>query len=413
MLEELFIKSRDFININNQEYKRYFIKTKKLEHRLSIIIGSRGIGKTTTVAQYINENYKENEALYVNLDDIENTSKYTMAQIAEEFVLNGGKLLCFDEIHKYENWSAELKNIYDRFDKLKIVATGSSALIINKGSHDLSRRAIVYNMVGMSFREYLELHYGYTFDSISLEDVLSSHIELSTNIKAIIEKNDQKIIPLFKDYLKHGYYPYFLSMPNEIMFFQTLQQNINVSIESDLLNIYPKLNGNSIKKIKMLLSVIIKSVPFEPKISDLKKAADIKDDRTLKDYLSKLDDAGLIKLLMQNSLSMKAFDKPEKIFLANPNLMYTKEPNIGNLRETFFVNQLDNYYKNKQLLNDEGIFASKQGDFYCEEKYTFEVGGKSKGFNQIKDIQNSYVVSDDLEVGIGNKVALWMFGFLY
>ena len=137
MLEELFIKSRDFININNQEYKRYFVATKKLEHRLSIIMGSRGIGKTTTVAQYINENYKDNEALYINLDDIENTSKYTMTQIAEEFVLNGGKLLCFDEIHKYENWSAELKNIYDRFDKLKIIATGSSALQINKGSHGL------------------------------------------------------------------------------------------------------------------------------------------------------------------------------------------------------------------------------------------------------------------------------------
>jgi len=202
-------------------------------------------------------------------------------------------------------------------------------------------------------------------------------------------------------------------MPNEVLFFQTLQQNINVSIESDLLNIYPKMSGNSIKKIKMLLSVIIKSVPFEPTMSELKKAADIKDDRTLKDYLSKLDDAGLIKLLMQNSLSMKAFDKPEKIFLANPNLMYTREPNIGNLRETFFVNQLDNYYKNKQSLNDEGIFASKQGDFYCEEKYTFEVGGKGKGFSQIKDIENSFVASDNLEVGIGNKVALWMFGFLY
>ncbi len=413
MLETLFIKSRDFININNQEYKRYFFKTKQLEHRLSIIIGSRGIGKTTTVAQYINHNFKDNEALYINLDDIENTSKYTMTQIAEEFVLNGGKLLCFDEIHKYENWSAELKNIYDRFDKLKVIATGSSALQINKGSHDLSRRAIVYNMVGMSFREFLELHHGYNFDEISLENILTNHIEIATNIKIEIEKNDQKIIPLFKDYLKHGYYPYFLSMPNEIMFLQTLQQNINVSIESDLLNVYPKLNGNSIRKIKMLLSVIIKSVPFEPKISDLKKAADIKDDRTLKDYLSKLDDAGLIILLMQNSLSMKAFNKPEKIFLANPNLMYTKEPNIGNLRETFFVNQLNNYYKNKQSLNDEGIFASKQGDFYCEQKYTFEIGGKNKGFRQIKDIQNSYIASDDLEIGIGNKIALWIFGFLY
>jgi predicted AAA+ superfamily ATPase len=413
MIEELFIKSRDFININNQKYKRYFIKNKKLEHRCSIIIGSRGIGKTTTVAQYIKENYNDKEALYINLDDIENRSQYTMTQIAQEFVLNGGKLLCFDEIHKYENWSGELKNIYDRFDKLKVIATGSSALQINKGSHDLSRRAIIYNMIGMSFREFLELHYGYEFDSIILENLLSNHIALATAIKNKIEENEQKIIPLFKEYLKYGYYPYFLSMPNEILFFQTLQQNINVSIESDLLNIYPKLNGNSIKKLKMLLSVIIKSVPFEPKMSELKKATDIKDDRTLKDYLSKLDDAGLIKLLMQNSLSMKAFDKPEKIFLANPNLMYTKEPNIGNLRETFFVNQLDNYYKNRQSLNDEGIYASKQGDFYCEEKFIFEVGGRSKKFKQIKDIPNSYVASDDLEVGIGNKIALWLFGFLY
>ena len=413
MLEELFIKSRDFIAINNQEYKRYFIKNKKLEHRLSIVIGSRGIGKTTTVVQYISNNYKDNEALYVNLDDIENTSKYTMTQIAEEFVLNGGKLLCFDEIHKYENWSAELKNIYDRFNTLKIIATGSSALQINKGSHDLSRRAIVYNMVGMSFKEFLELHYNYDFKEVTLEELLENHIEIATKIKNIVEKNNQKIIPLFKEYLKYGYYPYFISMPNETLFFQTLQQNINVSIESDLLHIYPKMSGNSIKKIKMLLSVIIKNVPFEPKISELKKATDIKDDRTLKDYLSKLDDAGLIKLLMQNSLSMKAFDKPEKIFLANPNLMYTREPNIGNLRETFFVNQLDNYYKNKQSLNDNGIFASKYGDFYCQEKYTFEIGGKSKKFNQIKDISNSYVVSDNLEVGIGNKIVLWLFGFLY
>lgn len=413
MLEELFIKSRDFINLSNQEYKRYFINSNKLEHRLSIIIGARGIGKTTTIAQYIIQNYKENEALYINLDDIQNTSKFTMTQIAEEFVLNGGKLLCFDEIHKYSSWSAELKNIYDRFDKLKIIATGSSALQINKGSHDLSRRAIIYNMVGMSFREFLELHHGYKFNNYTLEEILNSHIEIASNIKKEIEEKDKKIIPLFKDYLKYGYYPYYLSMPNELLFFQTLQQNINVSIESDLLNVYPKLNGTSVKKIKMLLSIIIKSVPFEPNMSELKKAADITDDRTLKEYLSKLDDAGLIKLLMQNSLSMKSIDKAEKIYLANTNLMYTKEPNIGNLRETFFINQLDNYYKNKQTLNDDGIYASKIGDFYCEEKYTFEVGGKNKGFEQIKDLANSFVVSDNIEIGFGNKIPLWIFGFLY
>jgi predicted AAA+ superfamily ATPase len=413
MLEELFIKSREFIELNNLEYKRYFIQVNHLEHRLSIIIGARGIGKTTTVAQFITSNYKDHEALYVNLDDIQIVSKYTMTQIAEEFVLNGGKILCFDEIHKYENWSGELKNIYDRFAELKIIATGSSALQINKGSHDLSRRGIVYNMVGMSFREFLELHFRYKFDNYKLEDILENHIAIASNIKKAIEHNDQKIIPLFKNYLKFGYYPYYLSLPNELMFFQTLQQNINVSIESDLLHVYPKLNGNSIKKIKMLLAVIIKSVPFTPNMSEIKKATDITDDRTLKEYLSKLDDAGLIKLLMKNSLSMKTFDKPEKIYLANTNLMYTKDPDIGNVRETFFVNQLDNYYKNKQSLNDDGIFASNKGDFYCEEKYTFEIGSKNKSFEQIKDIPNSFVASDDIEIGYGNKIPLWLFGFLY
>lgn len=413
MLEELFIKSRDFIALNNQSYKRYFIITQPLEHRLSIIVGPRGIGKTTTIAQYMSLHYKEHEALYVNLDDIQNTTQFSMTEIAEEFVLNGGKLLCFDEIHKYNSWSAELKNIYDRFGDLKVIATGSSALQINQGSHDLSRRAIVYTMVGMSFREFLELHYGFEFSPYSLYDILNKHVELATEIKKQIEQKEHKIIPLFKNYLKYGYYPYYLSMPNTTLFLQTLQQNINVSIESDLLYVYPKLNGTSIKKIKTLLSIIIKSVPFEPNISDMKKAADIADDRTLKEYLSKLDDAGLIKLLMRNALAMKSIDKPEKIYLANPNLMYTKEPDIGNLRETFFVNQMDNYYKIKQSLSDDGIFAGKSGDFYCEEKYTFEVGGKKKGFSQIKDVPDSYVVSDDLETGIGNKIPLWLFGFLY
>lgn len=413
MLEELFIKSREFIALNNQSYKRYFIMTQPLEHRLSIIIGPRGIGKTTTIAQYMSLHYKEHEALYVNLDDIQNTTQFSMTEIAEEFVLNGGKLLCFDEIHKYNSWSAELKNIYDRFGDLKVIATGSSALQINQGSHDLSRRAIVYIMVGMSFREFLELHYGFEFSPYGLHDILDKHVELATELKKEIEQKEHKIIPLFKNYLKYGYYPYYLSMPNTTLFLQTLQQNINVSIESDLIYVYPKLNGTSIKKIKTLLSIIIKSVPFEPNISDMKKAAEIADDRTLKEYLSKLDDAGLIKLLMRNALAMKSIDKPEKIYLANPNLMYTKEPDIGNLRETFFVNQVDNYYKIKRSLSDDGIFAGKSGDFYCEDKYTFEVGGKKKGFSQIKDVPDSYVVSDDLEIGIGHKIPLWLFGFLY
>jgi len=412
MIEELFIKSQEFLELNNLEYKRYFINTKKLNHRLSIILGPRGIGKTTTIAQYMVENYNSKESLYINMDDIENISKFTMIEIAQEFNLHNGKLLCFDEIHKYDSWSAELKNIYDRFPTLNIIATGSSALEINKGTHDLSRRAIVYDMFGMSFREFLELHHKYKFPIFSLEEILENHDTIANDIKKEIETKDNKIIPLFKEYLKYGYYPYFLSMPNESMFFQTLQQNINVSIESDLLNIYPKLNGRSIKKIKLLLSVIMKDVPFTPSISNLKKAIEVTDDRTLKEYLSKLDDAGLIRLLMKSSLSMKSLDKPEKIYLANTNLMYTKTPEIGNVRETFFMNQLYNYYTN-QTLTSMGIYSSNKGDFICEEKYTFEIGGKNKSFKQIKDIENSFVVADDIEVGFENKIPLWLFGFFY
>lgn len=413
MLEELFIKSEKFVKLNSLEYKRYFINMHTFDNQMSIVLGPRGVGKTTTIAQYMNMNYKESEALYVSFDDITNTSKYTMLDIADEFSLNNGKLLCFDEIHKYESWSAELKAIYDTYPSIKVIATGSSALEINKGSHDLSRRALVYNMYGMSFREFLELHYEYTFDAYTLEEVLGNHKRFAEKVTDEIATKDKKVIPLFKEYLKYGYYPYFLSLKNETLFFQTLKQNINVSIESDLLNIYPNLNGTTIKKIKLLLAVIMKSVPFTPNMSEIKKAIAVSDDRTLKEYLSKLDDAGLIKLLMKSSLNMKMFDKPEKIYLANTNLMQLTKADIGNVRETFFMNQLDNYYHSIGSLFDIGIYAAQKGDFYTEDKYTFEVGGKDKGFKQIKDIENSYVAADDIEVGYGNKIPLWLFGFLY
>ena len=406
------MKSRNFIRQNNLSYQRYFIRNINLEHRLSIILGPRGIGKTTTIAQYMSQQYTDNEALYVSLDDISNAS-YTMLEIAEAFDLENGKLLCFDEIHKYANWSGELKTIYDTYPKLKVIVSGSSALEIHKGSHDLSRRAIVYRMFGMSFREYLELDHGYDLDSYNLDTLLSDHQNITESIVTLLESKEQRILPLFKEYLRVGYYPYFLSMQNESMFFQTLRQNINVSIEGDLLSIYPTLNGNSIKKIKKLLAIIMQSVPFTPKMSELKKVIEVKDDRTLKEYLSKLDDAGLIQLLMKSSLSMKALDKPEKIYVANTNLLYVGEPEMGTVRETFFLNQFHNYYGIKDLFQDSGIYVADQGDFYLEEKYTFEVGGKNKSFKQIKDIPHSYIASDEIEIGHGNKIPLWLFGFLY
>jgi predicted AAA+ superfamily ATPase len=268
-------------------------------------------------------------------------------------------------------------------------------------------------MVGMSFREFLELHYGYTFEPYSLEVLLDQHEKIADSIVDELAQKNHRVLALFRDYLQFGYYPYYLSMPNEMLFFQTLKQNISVSIESDLLNIYPSLNGKSIKKIKLLLSVIMENVPFTPTISSLKKSIDVKDDRTIKEYLSHLDDAGLITLLMKSSLAMKNIEKPEKIYLANTNLMYITTPDIGNVRETFFVNQLNNYYVQKNSLDNKGIFASKNADFYVEDKYTFEIGGKNKSFKQIKDVENSFVVADDIEVGFGNKVPLWLFGFLY
>ena len=412
MLTELYRKSHRFVKQNNLVYKRYFIKQNNFEHRLTILIGARGIGKTTTIAQYMQSNYAEDEALYVSLDDITN-AKFTMFEIAEAFELGAGKLLCFDEIHKYSNWSAELKSIYDTFPKLKVIASGSSALEIHKGSHDLSRRALVYTMVGMSFREFLELHHGYTFGTYSLTDILEGHKRIADKTVDTLELNKHRVIALFRDYLKFGYYPYYLSLANETMFFHTLRQNINVSIEADLLSIYPSLNGKSIKKIKLLLAIIMENVPYTPTISSLKSAIEVGDDRTLKEYLSKLDNAGLIKLLMKSSLSMKHIDKPEKIYLANTNLMYTAQPDIGNVRETFFMNQLSNYYMQKNNATTKGIYASRIGDFYVEEKYTFEVGGKNKSFNQVKDKEDAFVVADDIEVGFGNKIPLWLFGFLY
>jgi predicted AAA+ superfamily ATPase len=408
MLQDLFIESIEFFNHYNSEYKRYFIKTNKLTHKLSIILGDRGIGKTTTLAQ-IMTNYPKDKVLYINLDDIEHID-LSLVEVAKEFELYGGKLLLLDEIHKYKNWSSHLKTIYDKLN-IQVIASGSSALEINKGSHDLSRRSVVYHMFGMSFREFLELHYGYSFDSIELENILENHLDIALSIKKEIEIKDNKILALFKEYLEIGYYPYFLNIKDKTLFFQTLRQNINTTIESDLLSVFPKLNGLSIMKLKLLFNAISKSVPMSINLTELKKIIDVKDDRTLKDYISKLELANLIKIAFFSPQNISNITKNNKIYLANTNLMYLTKTNIGNIRETFFLNQISNYQINKNF--ESSIYLSNIGDFVVDEKYIFEIGGKKKSFKQIKDIKNSFVVADDIEVGFGHKIPLWLFGFLY
>jgi len=328
-----------------------------------------------------------------------------MYEIAETFEMEGGKLLCFDEIHKYANWSQELKSIYDEFPNLQILASGSSALEINKGSHDLSRRAHQLKMYGMSFKEYLELTLGIELKTLTLGEILLEHETVAFETVMQLEGLEKKVLPLFKQYLKTGYYPYSLSIDDEEIFFDMLKQNINVSLSSDLLFVYPSLDGNSIKKLKLLLSIIMQSVPFVPVIEKLKNTLEVGDGRTLKEYFMKLEDAGILKLLMKSSSKgLTKLEKPEKIYLNNSNLLYISEANIGTVRETFFLNVLS---KNHE------ITYPKKGDFLVENSYLFEVGGKNKSFKQIKDLPNSFVVADDIEIGNGAKIPLWLFGFLY
>ena len=399
MLDQLFLKSNDLIRLNNHKFKRYFIGSKDLSHRLIVVLGQRGIGKTTTLAQLASKN---KDSLYLSLDDIEISNDIT--SIIREFVLIGGKYLYLDEIHKSKDISAVLKFAYDNFKELNIVATGSSALEVLKSSHDLSRRAIVYKMSGMSFREYLGLRYGINLEAVELKDLLASHQEIAVDIINTLKQKELAVIKLFREYLKVGYYPYYNDMPNDTAFYQTLRQSIEATIDSDLLSIYPNLNGNRARKLKILTHAISANVPYQPNYSSLKSLVDIRDDRTLKEYLAMLDGAGLIRLLMKNELAIKNMDKADKIYLENTNLMYINSPDIGNVRETFFANQLGNITE---------IYSGKNGDFMVGNNFTFEIGGAKKGFEQIKNIPNSFIAADDIEVGVGNKIPLWLFGFLY
>ena len=394
MLDEILIKSNKQILANNHKFRRYFIDKTDFSHRLIIVLGQRGIGKTTTLAQLASTH---EDSLYLSLDDI----SYDISSIIDEFVLSGGTHLYLDEIHKNPQISAILKSAYDNHKNLKIIATGSSALQILKSSHDLSRRAVVYKMQGMSFREFLGLKYELNFASFSLDEITKNHSKIAKNIISSLQK--EQIIPLFREYLKTGYYPYSNEVANEFVFFTMLKQTIEASIDSDLLSIYPNLNGNTARKLKILLNAVSNSVPFMPNYTNLKNLVGIKDDRTLKEYLAMLENADIIRLLMRDSVSLKSMEKAEKIYLENTNFMYIHSPQISNVRETFFVNQLSNLGE---------IYANANGDFKVGDM-VFEVGGKDKGYTQIKDIKNSFIAADDIEIGVKNKIPLWLFGFLY
>lgn len=407
-IDELYLLSRRYLEINNKPYKRdnawhetYF------KHRLSILIGQRGVGKTTIIVQYLLQQVKNDllskEILYVPSDHFL-LGKLSLYEIAATFFKLGGKIIAFDEIHKYLNWSQELKSIYETFPDLKIIASGSSALKIHKGSHDLTRRSAVHSIKGLSFREYLHLACKMSFPKHSLDDVLTNHSKKTTEILKTC--NEQKILALFKNYLKSGYYPYFLEM-DEDTYLMTLEQNFHTIIESDLAAIYPSLTGNSIRKIKLLLSFIASSVPFTPQMNTIKNIIDVGDERTLKEYFKYLEDAYLIRMVMPASKKMHRLEVPEKIYLDNPNQLYAisgGKPNIGTLREIFFLNM---------LAHDHEIAIPSSGDFLVNNEITFEIGGKNKSLNQIKDSKKAFLALDEIEHGVDRTIPLWLFGFLY
>ncbi len=411
MIDELYNLSSHFLNIYDREYIRYFIKKHDLSNRFSIITGHRGVGKTTAIIQYILSRYNRDltsrKAIYIQADHflMGNRSLYT---IAEEFSLMGGELICIDEIHKYPNWSIELKSIYDTFPGLKIIVSGSSLLEIEKGTHDLSRRAIIYKMHGLSFREFLELRYGMNFPEIQLGDLIRDHEKLALEIKNVLDGEGLKILPVFAEHLETGYYPFSLNFDDKSLFHTALEQNIRTTLESDLPAVHPELTGVSIRRITKLLSIMSGMVPFVPDMTKLKGLLEISDERTLKTYFRYLENAGIINLLYKKKDNFRQMAKPEKIYFNNTNLLYSMRRfgNVdpGSVRETFFLNSLK---------PDHEVTYSQHAEFLVNGEFTFEIGGRSKDFSQIKDVENSFIVSDGIETGFGRRIPLYLFSFLY
>ena len=396
VLHEKFIQRLRYIPMG---FIRSMMDKVNWNARLIGIKGARGIGKTTLLFQYIQLNLANEleHTLYASLDSFWFTTN-SLSDLIATFEKRGGKYLFLDEVHKYPNWAQELKNAYDEYPQLKIVFTGSSALEIRNARADLSRRAVVYEMQGFSFREYLCVETGRSFDSYSLQELLTNHMRIAQQITTHI-----KPLQYFDSYLKFGYYPFYREQPE--LYDHKLSEVIHMILEIEL----PQLRGIEnayIIKLKQLLVAIATSVPFIPNVSKLSEKIQI-NRTTLLAYLHYLDEIRLTNNLFRETKGISKLQKPLKIYLENTNLIYNLAPknaNEGNLRETFFRNQVG-------FVNS--IQYTEKGDFLIDEMYTVEIGGKSKTHKQLKEISNSFVVADAIEIGYQNKIPLWVFGFLY
>lgn len=378
-------------------FKRYLYDKINWNARIICIRGERGVGKTTMMLQYILEHYNDiDDTLYASLDDLWFADR-TLIELVDWAGRHDINRLFLDEVHRYPKWSETLKNIYDNYPDMSIVYTGSSLLILDHAKTDLSRRQTPYTLYGLSLREFLSFNGIFNHAAIPLDTLLKEHVKISMLISA-------KIKPLryYEQYLKNGYYPFFNENPED--FFIRLRETANVVIESDLPAI-ESMSYETIQKIRKLLMIICRNVPFEPKMTELWKQISTNNGLGLR-MLYALARAGILSLLSGHLKSYKQLHKPDKIFLGNTNLMYALCENIdkGNERETFFLSQI--------RMGHEVSYPVK-GDFRVNDKYLFEVGGKRKTFDQIADIPDSFLAVDDTETGFGNRIPLWLFGFLY
>ena len=389
-MDKLVEQFHKLLKKTKTDFFRYIYNEINWKNRMIGIIGPRGVGKTTLILQYIKKNLNASETLYATVEDFY-FAKNRLTDLADTFVKQGGRYLFIDEIHKYPDWAKELKLIYDYHPELNIIFTGSSVLDIKKGAADLSRRAVMYSVQGLSFREYLHLFHKILLPVYSMEDILEHKAEASEL---------QHPLPLFAEYLKAGYYPFALDGDFDLR----LQQIINQTLEADI-PVYAGMNVSTGRKLKQLLAIIAKSVPFKPNLNKIAEMLSVSRNN-IADYCLYIEEVGMISQLRNETSGIRGLGKVDKIYLDNTNLIYSLAENtsdMGNLRETFFLNQMRVKYN---------ITSSKIADFLIND-FTFEVGGGNKRQKQIQGIEKGFIVKDDIEFGYQNTIPLWQFGLSY
>ena len=398
IMETLITSFERLLKHTNTGFVRYLYSNVAWNNRLVGIIGAKGTGKSTLLLQHIKLHFPDtSKALYASLDNIWFT-KHSLSELAEDFYNLGGTHLFLDEVHKYQSWAMEIKNIYDSYPTLHIVFTGSSMLEIFNASVDFSRRAVVYELKGLSFREFLKYENGLELPTFELNEILKNHRSIAAEITSKV-----KILPELKKYLEYGYYPYYKE--NTETYPIQVEQSINKTLNEDFPAI-ENIEYATILKIKKLLGTIAEMVPFTPNITNLSAAIEIGRHALVK-YFFLLDKAGVIQCITEPNQTLQTLAKPQKVYLENTNIIHSlafQNINVGNVRETFFANQLRTKHK---------VNTATNGDFTIDGNTVFEVGGKNKNSSQIKNVENAYIAADDIETGFANKIPLWLFGFLY